>query len=145
MGVILQKYRRICILIQVFLLMKNCHCCDGGLLRTTQAGHKLDSPGQMFTAMGQKQCVRECMRRGDCLSVNYWRSDLRCQLNPSAVGPGVALVPDSLCDYIEKMTQPQELIHAACLSASCPYRCTMLSSGVPTCVSDSMTGSYYDR
>lgn len=39
----------------------------------------------------------------------------------------------------------QELIHAACLSASCPYRCTMLSSGVPTCVSDSMTGSYYDR
>lgn len=39
----------------------------------------------------------------------------------------------------------QELIHAACLSASCPYRCTMLSSGVPTCASDSMTGSYYDR
>lgn len=38
----------------------------------------------------------------------------------------------------------QELIHAACLSASCPYRCTMLSSGVPTCVFD-LTGSYYDR
>lgn len=83
------------------------HNCDGVMVIITQVGHRLDVSGQVLTAMGQKQCVRECMRRGDCLSVNYWRSEVRCQLNPSTVGPGVVLVPDSLCDYMEKNAQPQ--------------------------------------
>lgn len=102
-----QKYRRIFIFIKVVILMVKFHNCDGVMVSITQVGHRLDVPGQVLTAMGQKQCVRECMRRGDCLSVNYWRSEVRCQLNPSTVGPGVVLVPDSLCDYMEKNAQPQ--------------------------------------
>lgn len=37
----------------------------------------------------------------------------------------------------------QELIPAACPSASCSLRCTVLSSGAPTCVSDPITRKYF--
>lgn len=102
-----QRYRWIFLFIKFIFLMVKLHNCNGVMVNITQVGHKLDVPGQILTATGKKQCIRECMRRGDCLSVNYWRSDLRCQLNPSTAGPGVVLVPDVLCDYMEKIDQPQ--------------------------------------
>uniref|UniRef100_K1Q9I2 Uncharacterized protein n=1 Tax=Magallana gigas TaxID=29159 RepID=K1Q9I2_MAGGI len=103
------------------------------ILTVDHAGQSLNSSGPILSHTGQKQCVRECMRRGDCLSVNYWRSDLRCQLNPSTVGPGVVLVPDPDCVYMVKSTQPPEILSGPCFSTSCSMRCTDLSSGSSYC------------
>lgn len=102
-----QRYRWIFLFIRVIFLMDKLHTCNGVMVNITQVGHRLDVPGQILTATGKKQCVRECMRRGDCLSVNYWRSELRCQLNPSTVGPGAVLVSDVNSVYMEKASQPQ--------------------------------------
>ena len=77
------------------------------ILTVDHAGQSLNSSGPILSHTGQKQCVRECMRRGDCLSVNYWRRDLRCQLNPSTVGLGAVLIPDVNCVYMERASQPQ--------------------------------------
>nr|XP_022286667.1 C-type mannose receptor 2-like [Crassostrea virginica] len=73
--------------------------------------------------------MKECLRRGDCLSVNYWRSQLRCQLNPAVVGPGLALIPDSSGVYMEKSSQPQDLSTGPCSTISCAQTCTDLSNG----------------
>lgn len=80
---------------------------NGVILTRDQEGQRLDTSGQILDIIGHKQCVRECMRRGDCLSVNYWRRDLRCQLNPSTVGLGAVLIPDVNCVYMERASQPQ--------------------------------------
>ncbi|XP_052710660.1 lymphocyte antigen 75-like [Crassostrea angulata] len=103
------------------------------ILTVDHAGQSLNSSGPILSDTGQKQCVRECMRRGDCLSVNYWRRDLRCQLNPSTMGPGVVLVPDPACVYMVKSTQPPEILSGPCFSTSCSMRCTDLSSGSSYC------------
>ena len=83
------------------------HKCDGVTLVVNGYGQRLNTSGPLLTPIGQKQCMEECLRRGDCLSVNYWRSQLRCQLNPAVVGPGLALIPDSSGVYMEKSSQPQ--------------------------------------
>lgn len=80
---------------------------NGVILTRNQEGQRLDTSGQILDIIGQKQCVRECMQQGDCLSVNYWRSKLQCQLNPSTVGSGAVLVPDVNSVYMEKASQPQ--------------------------------------
>jgi hypothetical protein len=80
---------------------------DGLSLTITESGQRLDITGPTLTVIGQKQCVRECLQRGDCQSVNYWRESLRCQLNPSTVIAGVGLLPDPGCIYMEEISQPQ--------------------------------------
>lgn len=76
-------------------------------LTITQSGQRLNITGPIMTIIGQKQCVRECLQRGHCQSVNYWRERLLCQLNPTTVIAGVGLLPDPGCIYMEKSSQPQ--------------------------------------
>lgn len=94
-------------LFNVTFLILLFHKSECVVLIISDAGKSLNTSGEILHTIGKQQCVRECMRRGDCLSVNYWRSELRCQLNPSTEGPGVLLVPDVNSVYIEKASQPQ--------------------------------------
>lgn len=94
-------------LFNVAFLMLLFHKSDGVVLIISDEGKSLNTSGEILNTIGKQQCVRECMRRGDCLSVNYWRSELRCQLNPSTVAPGAVLVPDVNSVYMEKASQPQ--------------------------------------
>lgn len=94
-------------LFNVAFLMLLFHKSDSVVLIISDEGKSLNTSGEILNTIGKQQCVRECMRRGDCLSVNYWRSELRCQLNPSTVGPGAVLVPDVNSVYMEKASQPQ--------------------------------------
>ncbi|XP_078331871.1 uncharacterized protein LOC111103772 [Crassostrea virginica] len=110
------------------------HESVGFILTITQDGQSLNTSGPSLTPIGQKQCMKECLRRGDCLSVNYWRNQLRCQLNPAVVGPGLALIPDSSGVYMEKSSQPQDLLPGSCASSACTHKCTELSSGMTACM-----------
>ncbi|XP_062612647.1 mucin-5AC-like [Saccostrea cucullata] len=119
------------VLILVYLISIN--CTNGVILTITQFGQRLNISGPILTYIGQQQCVRECLKEGGCESVNYCRFLLRCQLNPATVGPGVGLLPDHGCIYLEKATQPQELAMGSCQSSVCPFKCTQLSSGATSC------------
>ncbi|XP_062576212.1 macrophage mannose receptor 1-like [Saccostrea cucullata] len=112
---------------------------------------KLTGPGQcmtsskfmnVFTIIGQKQCIRKCLQNRQCKSVNYRKRQLDCELIAEKHGEsGTSLVLDSECDYIEMENQPQELA-GSCNSTSCKEECVALSSGKPFCINDKCPTSW---
>lgn len=52
-----------------------------------------------LNTIGLQQCMRECLGDRTCLSLNYWRNDLRCTQHRVKTGGAYGLVPDSECIY----------------------------------------------
>lgn len=59
-----------------------------------------------LNTIGLQQCMRECLGDRSCLSLNYWRNDLRCTQHRVKTGGAYGLVPDSECIYIERQDLP---------------------------------------
>uniref|UniRef100_K1RU37 Uncharacterized protein n=1 Tax=Magallana gigas TaxID=29159 RepID=K1RU37_MAGGI len=59
-----------------------------------------------LNTIGLQQCMRECLGDRTCLSLNYWRNDLRCTQHRVKTGGAYGLVPDSECIYIERQDLP---------------------------------------
>lgn len=59
-----------------------------------------------LNTIGLQQCMRECLGDRSCLSLNYWRNDLRCTQHRVKTGGPYGLVPDSECIYIERQDLP---------------------------------------
>lgn len=66
------------------------------------------NPSDVYTlnTIGLQQCMRECLGDRTCLSLNYWRNDLRCTQHRVKTGGAYGLVPDSECIYIERQDLP---------------------------------------
>ncbi|XP_048737108.2 hyaluronan-binding protein 2-like [Ostrea edulis] len=92
--------------------------------------------------MGQKECLKVCHRYTDCLSINFSRNRLLCELN-SRQKSGTATVTENSPEaedfiYIPRQSIPQDVISqtGACSSVTCPagHTCFALQSNKATCI-----------
>lgn len=64
-----------------------------------------------LNTIGLQQCMRECLGDRSCLSLNYWRDDLRCTHHRVKTGGPYGLVPDSDCIYIVRQDLPMVSVY----------------------------------
>ncbi|XP_022308333.2 uncharacterized protein LOC111114332 [Crassostrea virginica] len=89
--------------------------------------------------IGKKECLVLCYQHTDCLSVNFSKNRLLCELNYQTE-TNDAQVTDDLEDfvYIPRESISQDIISrtGACSNVECPQgsRCTVLTSGKTTCI-----------
>lgn len=91
--------------------------------------------------IGQKQCLKLCLVHTDCLSINFSRHQLLCELNSQSETADVKVTENTSETegfiYISKNTFPQEIISVAgsCGNVPCSLgqRCFSSTTGGITC------------
>ncbi|XP_078326884.1 uncharacterized protein LOC111124037 isoform X2 [Crassostrea virginica] len=96
------------------------HCLDSGALGPSDV--------TTLSPIGVQQCIKHCLGDRGCLSINYWRKDLKCALQRAKAGGTINLIADPTCFYIERADLPTAMA-AACATSSCQGHCTALSRG----------------
>ncbi|XP_078321326.1 uncharacterized protein LOC111115869 isoform X1 [Crassostrea virginica] len=96
------------------------HCLDSGALGPSDV--------TTLSPIGVQQCIKHCLRDRGCLSISYWRRDLKCAVQRVKAGGTINLVADPTCFYIERADLPTAMA-AACATSSCQGHCTPLSQG----------------
>ena len=74
------------------------HCLDSGALAPSDV--------TTLSPIGVQQCIKHCLGDRGCLSINYWRGDLKCALQRVKAGGTINLVADPTCFYIERADLP---------------------------------------
>ena len=74
------------------------HCLDSGALGPSDV--------TTLSPIGVQQCIKHCLGDRGCLSINYWRKDLKCALQRAKAGGTINLMADPTCFYIERADLP---------------------------------------